>query len=99
MHLKILNEDIGEPSIQQVLPTSPARFNTYLINNNPITSQKRQYVLEVQELPYSFEGHPKHKLWTEFLEANPHVISNFDTSNAAALDYLFERYQLMHNNA
>lgn len=97
MYLRILNEAIGEPSIEQAAIKGPVRYNGYLINNNPITFQKREYILEVEELPYTFEGHPKHKLWVEFLTNNPHVISNFDTKNYGVLDYLFERYQLMHN--
>lgn len=95
MKLKILNE-MNEFS--QLPNYSSARFNGYLLNNNPITVDKREYFLEVEGLPYSFKGHPKNKQWVQFLEDNPHVISNCDTQNAGLLEYLFERWQLMKNN-
>lgn len=92
MRLKILNEDNEFVGVYQ---PRAAKFNNYLINNNPISFSKRDYVLEVQELPYSYDKrHPKHREWTQFLEDNPHVISNFDTRNWAALEFLFERWQL-----
>lgn len=102
MKLKILNEsdDNNLSTFIDICPPRGAKFNNYLINNNPISFTKREYVLELQELPYSYDKkHPKHKMWQQFLEDNPHVISNFDTSNYGALEFLFERWQLMHNNA
>ena len=99
MYLRILNEANEYMSLLDYSPPRGAKFNNYLINNNPITFTKREYILEVEELPYSYDKrHPKHKQWQQFLEDNPHVISNFDTRNYGALEYLFERWQLMHNN-
>lgn len=99
MKLKIFHESDG-PQTYQALPSySSGKFNGYLLNNNPITFEPREYVLEVEGLPYSYDpNHPKHKEWTNFLKDNPHVISNFDTRDPCKLEYLFERWQLVHNN-
>lgn len=97
MRLRILNEANNITILDGNYRS--ARFNGDLINNNPITFDKREYVLEVKELPYSYDPrNPQHKKWKQFLEANPHVISNFDTRNWQALDYLFERWKLIGNN-
>ena len=97
MYLRILHE-VDDKGYEQYPAYKSSRFNGYYINNNPITVDKREYFLEVDGLPYSFKGHPKNKQWVQFLQDNPHVISNFDTRNAGALEYLFERWQLMKNN-
>lgn len=99
MKLRIFHEQDASPNYQQLPGYYTGKFNGYLLNNNPITFERRQYVLEVEGLPYSYdEKHPKHKEWVEFLKDNPHVISNFDTRDPAKLEYLFERWQLVHNN-
>lgn len=103
--LELLNENDGQVSSTVDYGNMPgsgikgAKFNGFLINNNPITYQKREYILEVEGLPCSHKGHRDHKKWTQFLEDNPHVISNFDTRDPHKLQYLFERWKLMHNNA
>lgn len=96
MYLKILNDDFDASKSIQSSNNGPrgSMFNGYLIRNNPITVNKRQYYLEVEGLPYSFPGHKDHKLWLKFLEANPHIISNFDTRDHGKLSYLFDRWKL-----
>lgn len=88
MDLKILSE-----SLVPMPSYSSNRFNGYLLNNNPITAPKREYFLEVEGLPYSFEGHKEHDKWVQFLEDNPHVISNSDTRFGGMLDYMFQRWK------
>ena len=96
MFLRILSED---NDYTQALNVSGSRFNGYLLNNNPITFSPREYVLEIESLPYTYnKKHPKYKLWTQFLSENPHIISNFDTQDPVKLELLFERWQIIHNN-
>ena len=88
MRLRILSEDLV-----QMPNYSSNRFNGYLLNNNPITDPKREYFLEVEGLPYSYEGAKDHDKWVKFLEDNPHVISNCDTRYGELLDYMFQRWK------
>lgn len=93
MYLRALTEDNSD------CPAKGSKFGNYLINNNPIRVDRRDYELEVEGIPCSFEGHPQHKEWKDFLKDNPHLISNFDTRDHGKLSFLFDRWKLMKDNA
>ena len=95
MKLRILNDDV-DPSkvVQNGGAAKGAKFDNYLINNNPITADIREYYLEVDGIPASFPGHKDHKDWIAFLTDNPHMISNFDTRDHGKLSFLFDRWKL-----
>lgn len=94
MKLNILSE-----ALEAAPSYSSNRFNGYLLNNNPITAPKREYYLEVEGLPYSFEGHKDHDKWIKFLEAHPHLISNSDTRYGEMLDFMFQRWKKKQTNS
>ena len=70
------------------------RLDTYLVNNNRIYPNERQYVLEIEGIPESRVGSSNHCNWVSFLKEYPHLISNFDSQEPTKMNYLFQRWKM-----